>query len=164
MWKGKQATLNNPLYRTVNRNATAGSDFDIYKHNPWRAPGSAAVMDACGLAGGTPWSANVSEWGWYVPTKYASHGDHGSQVLPEMPSSTVWIIGGEAETIWQITANHGGGYQYRLCPSDQPLTEACFQKMPLKFTGKQFIQFNNGTRFQINSTIVSEGTQPKGST
>jgi hypothetical protein len=48
---GKKATLNDPKYRTVNRNATAGSPEDIYKHNPWRAPGSAPVANACGLAG-----------------------------------------------------------------------------------------------------------------
>ena len=37
--------------------------FDIYKHNPWRAPGSAPVLDACGLAGGTPWGGDVAECG-----------------------------------------------------------------------------------------------------
>ena len=64
------------------------------------------------------------------------------------------------QVIWQITANHGGGYQYRLCPAGQvyltlkvlaigqiltyisslvlaliaqPLTEDCFQKHPLQF-------------------------------
>ena len=37
---GKEATLNDPKYRSVNRNATAGSPQDIYRHNPWRAPGS----------------------------------------------------------------------------------------------------------------------------
>jgi len=36
---GKKATINDPLQRTVNRNATAGSEYDIYMHNPWRAPG-----------------------------------------------------------------------------------------------------------------------------
>ena len=33
----------------------------------------------------------------------------------------------------QYTASHGGGYQFRLCPANEPLTEECFQKMPLKF-------------------------------
>ena len=32
-----------------------------------------------------------------------------------------------------LFASPGGGYQYRLCAADQPLTEACFQKMPLAF-------------------------------
>ena len=30
---GKEATLNDPQYRTVNRNATAVSPEDIYRHN-----------------------------------------------------------------------------------------------------------------------------------
>ena len=40
----------------------------------------------------------------------------------------------------------GGGYQYRLCPADEPLTEACFQRTPLDFnrTAQRLI-FNNGT-------------------
>merc|ERR1712086_162528 len=52
---GMKATINDPKYRSVNRNATAGSPEDIYRHNPWRAPGSAPLADVCGLAGGTPW-------------------------------------------------------------------------------------------------------------
>ena len=70
---GKHPTINAPEHRTVNRAAPAGSALDIYRHNPWRAPGSAPVADACGLAGGTPWGKNVSEWGDYVPTIFAKH-------------------------------------------------------------------------------------------
>ena len=33
---GMQATLNDPKYRSVNREALAGSEQDIYRHNPWR--------------------------------------------------------------------------------------------------------------------------------
>ena len=29
---------------------------------------------------------------------------------------TVWKAGSVVETIWNVRANHGGGYQYRLCP------------------------------------------------
>merc|ERR1712232_325465 len=32
-----------------------------------------------------------------------------------------------------LTANHGGGYQYRLCPADKKLDEECFQQMPLQY-------------------------------
>ena len=52
---GMKPTLNDNHLRTVNRNATVMSKYDIYRHNPWRAPGAAPVADACGLAGGTPW-------------------------------------------------------------------------------------------------------------
>ena len=51
--------------------------FDIYKHNPWRAPGSAPVLDACGLAGGTPWGGDVAEWGGF---DCFDHGDDLSGV------------------------------------------------------------------------------------
>jgi hypothetical protein len=59
---GMKPTL--PDYaRSLNLNATAGSPEDIYKHNPWRAPGAAPVADVCGLAGGTPWAAEVGNAG-----------------------------------------------------------------------------------------------------
>jgi hypothetical protein len=34
-----------PKYRTANRNSTPGSESDIFKFNPWRAPGQAPVFD-----------------------------------------------------------------------------------------------------------------------
>ena len=37
---------------------------------------------------------------------------------------------------WGIAANHGGGYQYRLCPAGEDPTEECFQKTPLEFVGE----------------------------
>lgn len=161
---GKQATLNEPKYRTVNRNAKAGSIYDIYKHNPWRAPGTAPVADACGLAGGTPWGPNVPEAGDYVNTTYAHHGTRGS-TLPEMDTGVVWKIGGEAEVTWQIRNNHGGGYQYRLCPLSANLSEACFQNYTLDFVRhKQAIVFPNGTTYPVKGTFIHKGTFPKGST
>jgi len=162
---GKQPTINDPAHRTVNRAAPAGSLLDVYKHNPWRAPGSAPVADPCGLAGGTPWAKNVSEWGDYVPTPFAKHGDAGSEVLPAQRTDAVWHAGGTAEVVWQIGANHGGGYQYRLCPADEELTEACFQRHPIDFDrSAQALLFPNGTRLPIAGTFVADGTLPVGST
>ena len=67
--------------------------------------------------------------------------------------------------IWQITANHGGGYQYRLCPASSPLTEDCFRRHPLDFaTSRQALQWNNGSRLAIPGTFVTEGVEPEGST
>merc|ERR1712046_302330 len=69
------------------------------------------------------------------------------------------------EVSWGIRYNHGGGYQYRLCPLGENLTEACFQKTPLEFDQtKQYLQWNNGTKYPIKGTFVSEGTTPAGST
>merc|ERR1719272_1476729 len=114
----------------VNRNTTPGfrnSKYDIYRHNPWRAPGFAPVVDPCGLAGGTPWGGDAPEDGQYYNTTHAHHGMKGTD-LPPMDTGVVWKAGGEAEVVFAVKFNHGGGYAYRLCPADQPLTEACFQQ------------------------------------
>lgn len=160
---GKNAT-NNAMGRSLNQNATPFAPNDIYRHNPWRAPGSAPVADPCGLAGGTPWAPDVPEEGVYKKTKYAHHGMKGTD-LPKMPTRTVWKIGGEATVSWNVRNNHGGGYQYRLCPASEPLTEQCFQKYPLEFVQERHaILFANGTSVPIKGTFVSEGTLPEGST
>merc|ERR1712008_584191 len=155
-----------PKFRTVNRNATPGSPEDIYKHNPWRAPGQAPVADACGLAGGTPWKAEVGEAGVYTTTKYAHHGMNGTLLKPldNGMAPTMWKIGGEGEVTWQLENNHGGGYSYRLCPADEPLTEECFQKHQLDFVqDQQSVVLKNGTVVPIKGTFVTEGTYPPGS-
>ena len=42
------------------------------------------------------------------------------------------------------------GYQYRLCPADEPLTEACFQQMPLEFVKSQHrLLWNNGSLIHV---------------
>lgn len=75
------------------------------------------------------------------------------------------------------------GYQYRLCPANEELTEECFQKTPLAFDRtKQTLVWNtksvpgadsttppvpaNGTlRIPVPTPIfVDEGTWPEGST
>ena len=46
----------------------------------------------------------------------------------------------------------GGGYQYRLCPADEPggLTEACFQRMPLEFVKSEHkLLWNNGSLIEV---------------
>jgi len=162
---GKTRTID-PKYRTVNRNATAGSEQDIYKHNPWAAPGTAPVADACGLAGGTPWPQEVSEAGDYTTTKYAHHGMNGTKLAPLNSTSVKWKIGGVAEVTWQLENHHGGGYQYRLCSADEPLTEACFQRTPLDFvTDEQGIVFKGQSHswVPVEGTFIAEGTHPPGS-
>jgi hypothetical protein len=178
---GKVATVNDPLHRSVNRNATAGSIYDIYKHNPWRAPGNAPIADACGLAGGTPWAANVGEAGDYTTTKFSHHGMQGTD-LKELPGvePEVWKIGGRAEVGWQVRNNHGGGYQYRLCPLSEyeelvknnktgAELEACFQKTPLEFVQENQAILSKSKSGEViktlvKGTFVNEGTSPEGST
>lgn len=161
---GSKMINNDPTKRSLNRNATAGSIYDIYRHNPWRWPGNAPVGDACGFAGGTPWGADAPEEGVFVNTTYAHHGMKGSTLSP-LETGVVWKAGGEAEVTWQLRYNHGGGYAYRLCPLESPLTEECFQSNPLDFDrDKQALVFSDGSRRSVTGTFVDEGTSPVGST
>jgi len=157
---------NNGNARSLNLDATPNAPNDIYRHNPWRAPGYAPVADVCGFAGGTPWGANAPEEGVYVNTSFAHHGMRGSE-LPPMPTGTVWKIGGEANVTWNVRNNHGGGYSYRLCPATEPLTEACFQAHPLEFVPeRQAILYADGHLVAVPTQIrqfVTEGTFPQGS-
>lgn len=86
------------------------------------------------------------------------------------PITTEWKVGAIVEAAWGLTANHGGGYSYRLCPGSHDdglnLTEECFQKTPLKFDGDtQWIQWgaDDTNRSAFQGMKTSEGTFPAGS-
>jgi hypothetical protein len=106
------------------------------------------------MAGGGPNPG--AESGEYNATQFAKQGDLGSN-LPVTATGTVWKAGGTGLTGWFIRANHGGGYQFRLCPRSEPLTEECFQKTPLQFVGPQFLRWSDGHEEIINGTYVTEG-------
>ena len=62
-----------------------------------------------------------------------------------MAYKTVWRLNSTVEVAWGITANHGGGYQYRLCPRSEKLTEECFQRNVLPFEGgTTTLRWSNG--------------------
>lgn len=173
---GKKQTLVDPKYWSLNRDAVPFSDDDIYRHNPWRAPGSAPVSDACGLAGGSYSRKDGAEAGDYEQTQYAQHGDIGSVVLKALPASNytppVYKRGGTANVSWSIRNNHGGGYQYRLCKTPDnfsDISEKCFQQTPLDFVqDQQAILYPNGTQQLLSAsqrTFVSgDMVSPAGST
>merc|ERR1711988_1738430 len=148
--------------------------FENVEHrNPWRAPGSAPVENPCGLNGGG-----------YMPGPHGTGGEaffgflqgwKGTEVSPLLKETT-WIAGSTVQVAWGITANHGGGYQYRLCRLrnkginiTEQVSEECFQQTPLEFVGdKQWIQFGNGVEgdkmVEIPAVRVTEGVLPEGST
>merc|ERR1712086_46648 len=159
---GMKATTNDPMHRTLNRAAKAGSDADWTKFNPWRAPGYAPVYDPCGRASGS-YKATAGK-GEFTDTKYAKLGDLGSQVLPKYGTGTVWKAGSVVETMTSFRADHGGGYQYRLCPLESNLTEACMQETPMSFVGNSKMNIWNGTIIELDSVDVSNGTLPVGGT
>ena len=101
---GHNQTLTDPKYWSVGRDAKPGSVQDIYKHNPWRAPGSAPVMDACGLAGGDYTRKDGAEAGDYAQTQFAQHGDIGTEQLKPVPNYVppTYKAGGTAEVVWYV--------------------------------------------------------------
>ena len=124
----------NPKYRTTNINAPPGTVDDIWKFNPWRAPGKGPLSDPCGMAGGT--QTECFNAGAYNTTKFAKQGDLATDVLKKRTDlyQTVWTRGAVEQTRWESTAAHGGGYVYQLCRvSLTPLTEECFATSPLAF-------------------------------
>jgi hypothetical protein len=157
-----KATNNDPKHRTFNRDVEAGSEEDWTRFNPWRAPGNAPVFDPCGRASGS--YKKTAGKGEFTDTKYAKLGDLGSQVLPKYDTGTVWEAGSTVETMTSFRADHGGGYQYRLCPLESNLTEACFQQTPMSFVGNSKLMIWDGSIIELNSVDVSTGTEPVGST
>jgi len=133
---------------------------DWTRYMPWRSPGSAVPVDACGIAAGY-----ISGFPPPNPPP-AGHqtGDLGS-ALPPRPAEW-WQAGGVTNVSFGMLVNHGGGYQYRLCPKSADLTEECFQNMPLEFaTSAHTIVFEDGSRpdLQIPALDTSRGTTPAGS-
>jgi len=150
---------------TLNMDAVDGSEEDSYRYNPWRAPGSAPVVDPCGQAAGKYKDQDIGGVSAFTDTAMAKMGDLGSQVLPPSASKAQWVAGSPVEVAWGIRYNHGGGYQYRLCPAHEALTEKCFQRLPLEFDRtKQTLLWNNGTRYRIDGVFVDTGVVPQGST
>ena len=124
-----KATICDPKLRTLNVYAECGSKEDFYYFSPWRAPGTAPVIDSCGSAGGRlpgqkPGGAGAN----YQNNAIAHLGMPGTQ-LPKMEPQATWKVsaaapfpssseaskkneqaGSEVEVGWAIEAHHGGGY------------------------------------------------------
>ena len=56
----------------------AWKDYQLLYCSPWRAPGSAPVLDSCGLAGGTGQAGGYGAV--YRETPHARQGDAGSSL------------------------------------------------------------------------------------
>ena len=149
-------------YRTWNiGNVSEYGDWT--KYHPWRAPGFAPVSDPCGRAG-----ANTAQSGGGETPIGSNQFDRGS-LLPKLDVVTTWHSGEAEEVGWMVGSNHGGGYVYSLCPANESLTEACFQKTTLPFVGDFHLirRLDNSSLLEPEYTIpamqVSEGTYPVGS-
>lgn len=162
-------TVCDPRLRTANTQAACGSKEDVYYYSPWRAPGAAPVIDACGMAGGRFPGQGVGGAGaQFQNSSVMRQGDAGS-ALPRGPPAAVWRAGDSPEVGWTVMANHGGGYAYRLAPADAPLTENTFRKLPLAFDGPSALRWDGdrAADMRFDSAArgwqVSTGTVPAGS-
>jgi hypothetical protein len=70
------------------------------------------------------------------------------------------------QAAFTLNVNHGGGYQYRMCPYSEgkAMTEDCFAQHPLKFAdGSHTVRFADGSKdIQIPAVDVTEGVVPIG--
>ena len=133
--------------------------------NPWRKPGSAPVFSGCGVAGGNPDGCPPGGPPGDCPGGGFAYGPAAENVTFKDAVTSKWRAGSVETVGWGIVANHGGGYQYRLCSKKDQLTEDCFQRTPLKFHGDdQWVQYgDDGVKVVFKANRTSVGTWPPGS-
>ena len=146
----------------------------INNRTPWHAPGRAPIFSPCGNAGGNPRGCKEDEHEKFGDCcgvacgAYAFGRNAEEYQWPNAPT-TEWIAGSSQEVTWYASANHLGGYIYRLCklPEGGPpgLTEECFQEGSLKFSGDKvwFTPQDTSERQELNATRLTVGTYPQGS-
>ena len=127
----------------------------------------------CGVAGGNPYGCPADAGpgeGGDCPNGGFGYGPRAEDFPFRNIVTTTWRVGDIVEAGWGITANHGGGYSFRLCmlgPEGRPgLTEECFQRTPLQFADDHhWIQFgeDRANRTRIPALRTREGTFPAGS-
>jgi len=140
--------------------------IDFTRHNPWRAPGHAPIESACGIAGG--WYKEGAAGNGGVPPRGIEQGFDGRNMPPF--KKVEWQAGSQQEVSWEVIANHGGGYAYRLCPASREPEESCFQEHHLNFVGNTtWIEYGETqpagrkNRTAIKADRVTKGTWPTGS-
>lgn len=164
-----EPTVNEAAYRTINVKVASGAD-DFTRKMPWRAPGTAPVRGSgCGVAGGSPFSNMTSNGGMAPPGV-----PQGADFLSLKPTkATRWRRGEVVEVAFAMLANHGGGYSWRLCPSEGNVTEACFQANTMEFAAEehrlvygdvlQWGKVRKVPNVSIPLVKVDKGTHPAGS-
>jgi hypothetical protein len=168
-----EPTVNEPEDRTFNIHVSSG-EKDWTRQLPWRAPGTAPVLGSgCGVSGGS--SVQIPNGGSSSNYHLYPLGMDGADLPATEP--TKWTIGSTAEVAFAITANHGGGYSYRLCKKSDNVTEDCFQKTVLRFHGNEswlhyaeaLTEFYSGKPLQLprvpipRRIVPTDKTHPKGS-
>ena len=131
---------------------------------PWRSPGSSKPIDSCGIASGFVPKAAVQYPHEFSATSAVEQGQRGT-LLPPGPV-TQWEAGSIVEASFYLLVNHGGGYQYRVCPKNNggegDMNESCFEENPLVFADDVHTVFHGDKIIEIPATDVLEGVRPQG--
>lgn len=126
---------------------------------PWRSPGAAVVLDACGIASGFLPSAKV-QYPHVFENNVVAQGAKGSS-LPR-GEITEWEAGSVVEASWHLTVNHGGGYQYRASKISEN-GEMSDDFEPLAFADDtHVVSLGSRKPFEIPATDVTVGVTPEG--
>ena len=155
-------TLTDPKFLTWNiDNKSVKGDWN--KYMPWKKPGSAKPIDSCGIASGFDPKA-TTQYPHTFKAKGVTQGMKGTD-LPK-GKLTYWKPGAKVTVKFRLIVNHGGGYQYRVCPTknNNVINEACFEQNPLKFATQKHVVEMNDKQIPIAAIDVSNGVVPVGST
>jgi len=174
------------------------------KRNPWLAPGHAPVLNSCGVLGGWRYNSvhdyitgpNNDGTGGGVNSEMPPAnltipaGTHGTAVLLEeinhrmqeaqgdqynTNDNPAWKAGSVQEVSYSLAANHGGGFQWRICPIEfllnNTLDEGCFKALDFVGDTSWFVHMDNEnvahtipfTPVRVSDTNT-DGVLPKGST
>ena len=73
------------------------------QYSPWRAPGSAPVIDPCGVAGGRIPGQGPGGFGaGFQNTTNSKLGDLGSKTLKPRPTGVKWAAGSVVDVAWTL--------------------------------------------------------------
>lgn len=129
---------------------------------PWRAPGTSKPLDSCGIASGFLPTAK-DQYPHKFKDSTIKQGAKGSELA--QGKVTKWKPGSTVTASYHLTVNHGGGYQYRVCPIGSTVNEACFESNPLAFANDDStVVYSSGKEIKIKATDVTVGVRPSGST
>jgi len=175
-------TIDNHELLTFNtKNQSPRGKWNQYM--PWRFPGSSKPIDSCGIASGFLPDATVQ-----YPHKFATANINSMEMDilqgmkgTELPEGVIteWNAGSIVDVSFYLVVNHGGGYQYRVCPknkknnnnndnndNDEVISEACFEQHPLAFADNVHsvvVDGQTNNPIVIPATDVSSGVIPQNS-
>jgi hypothetical protein len=170
---GQEPTICDPnLLTTSMRKREAGGcntpDNNVnLLHRPWRYPGRAKVWSPCGLEMG--WlegdggaSDPNNDFAHKGPQNPLNRKPRDGRDLPATPR-TEWVKGTYAKVGFSVSVNHGGGYNWRICPASATQSESCFHNNALKFaTDTHTIRRYDGTTVKVPAMTTTQGTFPSG--